>query len=348
LEDYVPGSSAIFRRNDNYWGKDPFYPQNQLPYADKLKMLIITDSSTQMAAVRTGKLDIVGGLSIDDEKSFASTNPKMGWHSEQATSPFMIYVRCDLPPTNDVKVRRALHMGVDLQGIVKDYYSGNALFYWWPVPNWGVFKGAYTPFEELPQSIKELFVYNPDQAKKLLAEAGYPNGFKISILVSATPSKNVDFLSLIKDYWSKIGVDLQIDAKEYSVVESIWTAKTYTGMCYHWNSSITLPRKALETKKGSPYNYGMISDPYNDERRDKIWVFENMKNFELQNRLTKEMALHYLEQCYSIQTPSELFFTGWHPWVKGYGGAESVGYGNYYNWAKYVWIDEALKTSMGY
>ena len=56
LKDFVSGSSATLVKNPNYWGYDERYPQNKLPYVDQLKILIMPDNATAMAAMRTGKI----------------------------------------------------------------------------------------------------------------------------------------------------------------------------------------------------------------------------------------------------------------------------------------------------
>jgi peptide/nickel transport system substrate-binding protein len=84
-------------------------------------------------------------------------------------------MRVDTKPFDDVRVRRALNMAVNKQEIVKDYYGGNAELFAYPQhPGLSrLFRAARGD----AGLVKELFVYNPAKAKKLLAEAGYPNGF---------------------------------------------------------------------------------------------------------------------------------------------------------------------------
>jgi len=60
LKDFVSGSAATLVSNPNYWGYDERYPQNKLPYIDTLKVLIIPDQATALAALRTGKVDVIG------------------------------------------------------------------------------------------------------------------------------------------------------------------------------------------------------------------------------------------------------------------------------------------------
>jgi len=60
--------------------------------------------------------------------------------------------------------------------------------------------------EEAPDSVKELYTYNPDKAKALLKDAGYPNGFKTTVVCSSSPGGNpnqVDYFSVLKNMWAK-------------------------------------------------------------------------------------------------------------------------------------------------
>ena len=60
LTEVVEGSSATWKKNPNYWGYDEKFPDNRLPYIDELSSLLIPDMSGRLAALRTGKIDIMG------------------------------------------------------------------------------------------------------------------------------------------------------------------------------------------------------------------------------------------------------------------------------------------------
>ena len=62
LTDWVEGTSMTHTRNPDYWGYDEKYPENRLPYIDRLRALILPEVATQLAALRSGKLDYIGPI----------------------------------------------------------------------------------------------------------------------------------------------------------------------------------------------------------------------------------------------------------------------------------------------
>ena len=87
ITDLVPGSSITWTKNPNYWGYDEKYPENRLPYIDKLVALIMKEKETVVAALRTAKIDFAGpqGASylrtVDQAESLMRTNPELVVHT---------------------------------------------------------------------------------------------------------------------------------------------------------------------------------------------------------------------------------------------------------------------------
>ena len=224
------------------------------------------------------------------------------------------------------------------------YGEGKAELAVWPIAPVAEFEGMYTAFQDLPPSTKELFEYHPDRAKQLLTEAGYPNGFKTEV-ICLSASATVDQVSIIKDSWSKIGVDLEIQPKEAAVHSAMGYGRNYQTY-FQW-ASLSMPMKNSHIKPGSPNNWSLVNDSYMNERYQQIWKFENARDYAKRKQLAKELTLRLLDQAYMIQMPTPYLYYMWWPWVKNYYGVTSVGYVSPYQAQIFVWLDQDLRKQMG-
>jgi len=344
LTDYVPGSAATFERNNNYWMKDPFFPGNTLPYLDGVKWLIISDVSTMLSAMRTGKIDLLcqyhGALAWEDAESLIKTNPELKYAKYFGGVAPCLHGRHDTAPFDDKRVRQALALAIDNKAIAESYYGGNAEILCGPIAPMVEFEDIYTPLEELPQTTRELFEYHPDKAKQLLTEAGYPDGFKTEIVCLTS---DIDMLSIVKDYWAKIGVELDIQVKEPAVWVSMLQQKKYQQMI-SFAVTYTLPFKFVFTRPGNMYNGSIVNDPQLNEVMTEVDAsyFDEAKR----RQLMKDIAPYMIESCYWVQLPGPYLYTFWWPWVKGYNGEAKVGYDHYSDIARYIWVDQDLKEKM--
>jgi len=346
LVDSVPASSWAYKKNPNYWRKDPFNPENTLPYLDGVKFLIIPDLSTRVAALRTGKVDWLGSLTWEEKQNLTKTNPELKFDERAFIRSFNIHMRLDKPefPWRDIRVRRALAMAIDKQAIKDKFYGGYAELLTHPInpsEQYAEYKGAYIPLKDLPQSVQELFEYHPDRAKQLLTEAGYPKGFKAKVICL---KEHVDLLSLAKDYWAKIGVDLELQVKEVGVYRSIMVGRTHEQMIMA-EAPNGANFKLLSFRPESYFNWSMVDDSRCNEAWRKI-APQVVRNWPEVMRILRELIPYALEQAWSIQTPTPYFYTMWQPWVKGYHGESDVGFGNYPSFLMFVWYDQELKSKM--
>jgi len=348
LKDYADASVLTYVRNPNYWMHDPFFPENQLPYMDVFNILIIPDLSTRMAGLRTGKIDTLFHLNAEDAESLMKTNPELEGKSYIDNAP-TIYVRNDLPPFNDIRVRRALAMAIDNQEILNLYYEGKGELFTYPIIPVVELMDMYTPLEEMPKSVQELYGYHPDKARQLLAEAGYPNGFKTEVV---TLVKDVDLLSIIKDYWAKISVDLKLDVKESGAYSSIEARKNYTQMLMRSMASNTVYSLPFE-RKGGFFNFGVVDEPWVRELYLEMTRKYFLPGNERQKVLTEPMAeglpnwiTYANEQAWFMVLPNPQVYVLWQPWLKGYHGAYTTLHTP--AWPRFVWIEQELKETMGH
>ena len=341
LQELVPGSSVTLVRNPDYWGHDPLHPQNQLPYLDAVQWLVIQDVSTRIAALRTAKIDWINTVGWEEAEDLRKTNPELQeFKFLQAAHDNIIWMRLDKPelPFHDIRVRKALAMAIDRQEIAKHYYGGNAELLTCPVAPYPELINMYTPLAQLPATTREIFAYNPEKAKQLLAEAGYPNGFKTRIVCAAEKG---NILSIVKANWASVGVEIDIDVREHSVWSSMRSKRTHNEMIMATLASVA-PYSIPWSNPRSYQNSAMLDNPRANELRDFIASNMVIHDDVILPKL-KEFFIWSLDQVWWIETPDPYLWVMWQPYVKGYHGEKGVGFNNWYNFPKYIWYDQDLK-----
>ncbi len=344
VADFVSGSGMTLKRNPDYWGKDPIFPDNQLPYLDTVKVLNIVDPSTRLAALRTGKVDWLGGFTEivgwEDAGQLIKSSPKLQYKKILAPSRYWLGMRTDTKPLDDLRVRRALMMAVNFREWADKYYGGGEIVNLEVAP-YKLYMDMYTPLDKLPDSTRELYEYHPDRAKQLLAEAGYPNGFNIDASGSATDADTT--LSVVKSYWEAIGVKLNIEVKEAGVLASMTRAKTHKAITPSGSGS---PPWLLHTSvKGGTVAVSMVDDPKVEQAYQQMQALST--DYAKRAAIMKDINLYILSQAWFIPIPMASNYMIWQPWVKNYHGEVSIGMLNMAAFPKYLWIDQDLKRSMG-
>jgi peptide/nickel transport system substrate-binding protein len=352
LSDYVAGSQAVMVRNPNYWGKDPVGPGkgNQVPYIDGLQFIIIPDLSTRQAALRTGKIDQSSPYNFEEAENMRKTAPKLKEAEGALGGPAIyVYMNTQRAPFNNLKVRRAMLMSVDLEMIKNTLNRGLGQVLTWPAEVWPGYEDLYLGLDdpEMPASVKELYTYNPTKAKQLLTEAGYPNGFKTSVLIAAP---EVDYFSIIKDMWAKVGIDMALDVKDTGTRLTVYNSGNYDltgaaggkGPISVFYSMVTMNAGTSAGGSGS-----QIVDPIIRATSEKMRLMY-ISDYKGAMKEFKNLMKYVLDQAYVVSRPIYPQTTFWWPWLKNYSGEQMVGYWHGANWSTWVWIDQDLKKSMGY
>jgi peptide/nickel transport system substrate-binding protein len=324
---------------------------NQLPYVDTVKINIVMDISSRIAAVRTARGDWTYNLQREDAQSLMQTTPDLQYKKYLPVSTYVIGMRTDKAdlPFKDLKVRQALMMATDLQALKDQYYGGDADLLAWPIANIKGFENAYMPLDQMPDSVKSLFVYNPDKAKQLLADAGYPNGFKTSILCQGI-STQVDPVSAIKAMWAKVGVDLTLDPRDYTVYRTITRGRTYDQMVFTTSGNPAGYVNMFYYRGVSASNVSYVNNPPGQEPTLEQ-AFQEMQKYILVNQskvdqIHKELMPYLIGQAYVIPMPSAYSFTFWWPWLKNYHGELGPNYLDSLSFVPWVWVDQNLKEDM--
>ena len=351
LSDFVDGSSATMVRNPNYWGHDERYPQNQLPYINKLVLLIIPDPATAMAAMRTAKIDILEGIQFQMAQQMKKTNPDI----LQIPTPMTGYSldpRNDKAPFTDIRVRQALQMAINLPEIASTYYGGTADP--WPcsltsayLTGWGF------PYDQWPQDLKDQYAYNPTGAKQLLAQAGFPTGFNTNLVVDS--AVDMDLVQIIKSYFANIGVNMEIRPM-LSAAFTTFVMSNHANDAFAMRTQGTLGatgnplRQFSKFQTGASGNNAMVNDPtFNAFYTQAIAATSTEQMQKLLTDANKYVAQqHYVV---SLLQPNS-FCLSW-PWIKGYNAQYAVISGGsgpqlLFFYESRFWIDQNLKNSMNH
>jgi peptide/nickel transport system substrate-binding protein len=345
LDKYVQANAQIYTKNPDYWDKElidgaPY----AIPFVDQLAYRIIKDEATYLTALRTGQIDILEAIRWIAVDHLKETTPELKWNRWLSTSGNFMSLRVDKAPFDNPKVRRALNLAVNQREIAELFYGGHAEVMAYPQhPGFGDY---YQPLEEMPESVQELFEYNPKKARQLLQEAGYGEGFDFEVQVCSCSPSNMDLIPLLDSYLSKIGVSITIKPMEYASFLSAMTTRThapgYLMGSGHVNPTTSL-RKSFVTAQ--TWNPSMYSDPEFDERIRQLHLIRNeSKRIEI----VRELTVKILDEAPYIWLPIAYVYTAWWPWVKNYGGELRVGavrpgpiYGR-------IWIDQDLKKELGF
>jgi peptide/nickel transport system substrate-binding protein len=349
VTDFVSGSSCTLIKNDNYYGMDERYPQNRLPYADKVSVLIMPDSNTALSAMRTGKIDIMYGMQNTDATNMQKTNPEILQIPVEGSGTLTIEMRNDKPPFNDLRVRQALQMAVNLPEIAATYYAGNSSPYPSSITSmyltgWGL--GLYPTW---PQELKDTYDFNQAGAKALLAAAGAANLHTDCVSMSTT-QWDPNLLLIIQGEFAQVGVTMDIRQMDVAA----WTtfvrqthnedALSYGHGAYGASFEPIFALGMFTTNNSA--NISMVSDSQVDAIYARAVNATSGADFK---QAVYDMNYYIAKQHFSIvlTTPNTTAFC--QPWLKGYNGQAfaadfSVGaplYGGFY--LSRFWIDSSLK-----
>ena len=340
-----PATGVSFERNPDYWQNDPLHPENQLPYMDEFHILMITDESAYYAALATAQID-TGLVEYYKKPFFRENYPQMVENIGTNSATFLLHLRNDIAPFDDVRVRRAAMMAIDHQTIFDERYQGDAEFCGWPQQSWNP---CYQPLEEHHPETQECFGYYPDAARELLAEAGYPDGFETQIFVGST-AEGQEMAQIIQSYWVDVGIDAELNTmEEASLVAYLW-GKTYEhAITALWEND--RPDDALNWCEGgvasTPYNFSMVDDPQN--------VVDSMESYAILDEdayfaRIKESDIRRMRNMNHIILPTARSSSFTWPWLNTY-GVSDLGPPDNSFWLevpKYLWVNQDLKDDMGF
>ena len=334
LDRWEPNVKITYVRNPNY-----FVPG--LPYADTVEALIDKDPSSRLAAFLAGNTDFGPeyqqvvrriDLQVVKQRKPGLQTAEYTWFTAGAQG-----LKIDKPPFNDLRVRRALARATNLQ----ELYDANAfsLGHWTRNP---VVPAAFAewsiPIDQLGPEGRKAYQPSIPEAKRLLAEAGYPHGVKVTVEAPGT-GYGPDFLDAVQinvKNWKAAGFDIDLKLKEYGAfISSTIYGKfdqMYTGLRGAWADPEAYFYRVFVPEQ--PNNVMPVNDP---KLTEMIKLQRRTFDVAKRKQIIYDIQRYAAEAGYFGVDGSVDVVSAWEPYIKNYMPNNGFDFGGR---LMAVWIDK--------
>ena len=205
IRSWEAGNRVIMDANPNYWQGPP-----------KIKHIIyqvVPESASRVALLREGKVDLIEGVSPDEAISL-TTAPNVRIAAVRGNQSIYLVMNNIKAPFDKLQVRQAINHLLPRDQIVKEIYRGLAV-------TWeGVMPSVYPGYVEFNN-----YTYDVAEAKRLLAEAGYANGFQTTLTYSAGDPVEENIAVLLKSTLSQVGINIDLRKQPVSAHSDVVQSK---------------------------------------------------------------------------------------------------------------------------
>ncbi|MEL6982342.1 MAG: ABC transporter substrate-binding protein [Actinomycetota bacterium] len=208
LDEREVDVKTSYVRNPNYWDVDE--NGNQLPYLDGIETLVINDTQQVIAAFKAGEIDIMtNGMSPELREQLMTDFPDAFFGEWIDAGMGQIGINVDRPPFDDIRVRQAISLAIDRDGMGETLRGGGTI----PSNVAPALADYVLPEDER----REYLYYDPERAKELLAEAGFPDGLDATLIATdrygATYTAQTEWV--VEDL-KAIGINVTLDMLDYA------------------------------------------------------------------------------------------------------------------------------------
>jgi peptide/nickel transport system substrate-binding protein len=245
FQSWVKGDRVTLVRNDDYWGEKA-----------KIKNVVfrpIAEATNRTIELETGGVDIAFSIQPLD-LSRIEGNQKLKLFRNKDTSVYTIGINAERPALKDIKVRQAISLAIDSEALNKAVYRGVGTVGRTVLPMTLPYYDATAPAHE----------YDPEKAKKLLAEAGHEKGLKL-VLVSNENKERIDTMTIAQSMLKKVGIESEIQVIEWGVYLDKLVQGEYDLCSGGWSCSVLDPDEAIygqyhSSEIGAGYNWVHLRD----------------------------------------------------------------------------------------
>jgi len=231
FEEWSRNNTITLAKNPDYWMEGK-------PYLDKVIFQVIPENSARLNALQTGEIDVLDGMNATDTNVVEETQGLELLKRPSFNIGYMAF-NTEKKPFDDPKVRQAINMAINKEEIVNAFYNGLAETATSPLPPslWG-YDDSLEPYE-----------YNVEEAKKLLAEAGYENGFETELYTMSNPRpylpEPVKIAEAIQSDLAEVGITAEIVSSEWATYLDDTKQGKHSMAMYGWTGVMADPDNFL-------------------------------------------------------------------------------------------------------
>ena len=276
--------SLVLERFDDYWGKPASI--------QKVTFKVLESAEGLVLGLQSGALDLVAHLSSDQTIQLDKTDFRIEEGSMNLVQA--LYLNNAEKPFNDVRVRQALCYAIDKQAVIDLAFDGYGI----PLGT-SMFPSFSKYYDE---SLTDYYTQDLEKARELLAEAGYPDGFEMTITVPSNYTPHVNTATVLVELLREIGVKATVQPVDWGTwLDEVYGQRKFQSTVTGLTSDNMTARKLLE-RFGSEVgnNFTNYSDAEYDETLAKaLRATDDMEQVELyralERNLTENAANVYLQ-----------------------------------------------------
>lgn len=254
LKEYVSGQYFVLERNPYYWNQDAIN-------LDEITYKFFDSQQAMQAAYETGEIDVAPGLLSTVMTEYEGQDDLL---LTDAIATRYIYMNLSVEPLQDVRVRKALNLGLDRETLCKMIGEDT-------IPTYHLVASAMmnkATGESFTEEAEQPFEENIKEAQELLKEAGYPNGEGFPELTYNYPAleMDADTAQALQQQWKEnLGITIRLNAQELQVNYSERRAGNFELCRMNWTADFSDPYTYLSMLlSNSTYNCSGIQDEYYD------------------------------------------------------------------------------------
>ncbi len=208
LTGFELDASMEFTKSENYYDYDERYPENKLPYLDTITLVQISDSANIVTQFISGQLDYIGFhndlINSSEMQQLTDTLGEGNYQEyDYDNTPVGIGLHSNSEIFDDVNVRIAMQMAIDCETIATSYYGQDELV----LPGlWASDLGWSADYSD---EVLATYEYDPETAIELLTEAGYPDGFDMTLYLKSDNDQTL--YQMAAAYLAAVGINVTIE-----------------------------------------------------------------------------------------------------------------------------------------